>query len=94
MTVAGSEIPKDFMEVVMPQLLLKMILFDNSVIVASISWSTISHASVTGDNVLAIILPGAMFFIVGMFIVDRCQPELSECDFHPSKPWKTPYWGG
>ena len=58
---------------------------------ASISWSTISHASVTGDYILAIILLGAMFFIVGMFIVDRCQPELSERDFHPTKPWKTPY---
>lgn len=58
---------------------------------AGISWSTISHSNVTGDYVLAIILLGAMFFIVGMFIVDRCQPELSERDFHPTKLWKTPY---
>ena len=76
----------------MSQLLLKMIFYmTTGVIMASISWSTISHASVTGDYILAIILLGAMFFIVGMFIVDRCQPELSERDFHPTKPWKTPY---
>ena len=76
----------------MSQLLLKMIFYmTTGVIMANISWSTISHASVTGDYVLAIILLGAMFFIVGMFIVDRCQPELSERDFHPTKPWKTPY---
>ena len=73
----------------MSQLLLKMIFYmTTGVIMASISWSTISHASVTGDYILAIILLGAMFFIVGMFIVDRCQPELSERDFHPTKPLK------
>lgn len=76
----------------MSQLLLKVIFYmTTGVIMASISWSTISHARVTGDYVLAIILLGAMFFIVGMFIVDRCQPKLSERDFHPVKPWKTPY---
>jgi hypothetical protein len=68
-----------------------MFYMTTGVIMASISWSTISHARVTGDYVLAIILLSAMFFIVGMFIVDRCQPELSERDFHPTKPWKTPY---
>lgn len=78
--------------VAMSHLLLKMIFYmTTGVIMASISWSTISHSRVTGDYVLAIILLGAMFFIVGMFIVDRCQPKLSERDFHPTKPWKTPY---
>ena len=61
------------------------------VILASISWSTISHSRVTGDYALAVILLGAMFFIVGMFVVDRCRPELSERDFHPSKLWKMPH---
>ena len=76
----------------MPQLVLKMIFYlTTGVILASISWSTISHSRVTGDYVLAIILLGAMFFIVGMFIVDRCRPELSHRDLHPSKLWKMPY---
>ena len=76
----------------MSQLLLKMIFYmTTGAIMASISWSTISHARITGDYVLAVILLGAMFFIVGMFIVDRCRPELSERDFHPNKLWKIPY---
>ena len=76
----------------MSQLSLKMIFYmTTGVIMASVSWSMISHASVTGDYVLAIILLGAMFFVIWMFIVDRCQPELSERDSHPIKPWKTLY---
>ena len=76
----------------MSQLLLKTIFYMvTGVIMASISWSTISHSRVTGDYVLAVILLGAMFFIVGMFIVDRCRPELSERDFHPRKLWKMPH---
>ena len=39
------------------------------VILASISWSTISHSKVTGDYALTIILLGAMFFIVAMYAV-------------------------
>ena len=54
----------------MSQLLLKMIFYlTTGVILASISWSTISHSKVTGDYVLEIILLGAMFFIVAMYAV-------------------------
>ena len=61
------------------------------VLLASISWSTISHSAVTGDYLLSFILLGMMFYVVGQFFVDRLRPEVVPQDFHATRPWKTPY---
>ena len=69
-TATEYKLPKRLMGVAVSQLLLKMIFYLTAgVILASISWSTISHSRVTRDYALTIILLGAMFFIVGMFAV-------------------------
>ncbi len=61
------------------------------VLLASISWSTISHSAVTGDYVLSLLLLGMMFYVVGQFFVDRLRPEVAPQDFHDTRPWNTPY---
>ncbi|MCY4652309.1 MAG: hypothetical protein OXC95_04005 [Dehalococcoidia bacterium] len=61
------------------------------VLLASISWSTISHSAVTGDYLLSFILLGMMFYVVGQFFVDRLRPEVAPHDFHDTLPWKTPH---
>ena len=61
------------------------------VLLASISWSTISHSAVTGDYLLSFILLGMMFYVVGQFFVDRLRPEVALKDFHANRLWKTPY---
>lgn len=60
-------------------------------ILASISWGAINHSVVTGDYVLAVIVMGMMFFIVGKFFVDRWRPAHGPEAFHPNRPWKLPY---
>ena len=60
-------------------------------ILAAISWSSVEHSVVTGDYVLAVIVMGMMFFIVGKFFVDRWRPAHGPKDFHPSRLWKIPY---
>ena len=70
LTAIEYKIPKRLMGDAVSQLLLKMIFYlTTGVILASISWSTISHSRVTGDYVLGIILLGAMFFMVAMYAV-------------------------
>ncbi len=61
------------------------------VLLASISWSTISHSAVTGDYLLSFILLGMMFYVVGQFFVDRLRPEVAPHDFHDTRLWKTPH---
>ena len=61
------------------------------VLLASISWSTISHSAVTGDYLLSFILLAMMFYVVGQFFVDRLRPEVAPQDFHATRPWKTPH---
>ncbi len=61
------------------------------VLLASISWSTISHSAVTGDYLLSFILMGMMFYVVGQFFVDRLRPEVAPQDFHDTRLWNTPY---
>ena len=60
-------------------------------IIASITWSAIKHSAVTDDPVIAIVLLGMMFFIIGKFFVDRWRPEYNDNDFHPNKLWRMPY---
>lgn len=60
-------------------------------VLSSISWGTISHSAVTGDYVLAFILLGMMFYVVGKFFVDRWRPSDSPQDLHDTKPWKLPH---
>ena len=75
----------------MPQLLLKMTFYlVTGVLLASITWSTLSHSAVTSDYALSVILLGMMFYVAGKFFVDRWQPEHAPQDFHPTKLWKIP----
>lgn len=60
-------------------------------LLASISWSAISHSSVTEDYLLSFILLGVMFYVIGQFFVDRLRPEVAPQDFHPTRLWKTPH---
>ena len=60
------------------------------VLLSSITWSVISHSTVTGDYLLASVLLVMMFYVVGQFCVDRWRPETETDDFHDVKPWKTP----
>ncbi len=76
----------------MGPLFLRMIFYlVTGVLLASISWSTISHSAVTGDYLLSLLLLGMMFYVVGQFFVDRLRPEVAPQDFHDIRPWKTPY---
>ena len=61
------------------------------VILAAVSWSTISHSAVTGDYLLSLLLLGMMFYVVGQFFVDRLRPEDAPHDFHPTRIWKLPH---
>ena len=60
------------------------------ILLSSISWSAISHSAVTGDYILAFILLGMLFYVLGQFCVDRWRPEYGQQDFHPSRLWKLP----
>ena len=75
----------------MSQLVLKMTFYlVTGVLLASITWSTLSHSAVTGDYALSVILLGMMFYVAGKFFVDRWQPGHAPQDFHPTKLWKMP----
>lgn len=50
-------------------------------ILASISWGAIEHSVVTGDYILAVFVMGMMFFIIGKFFVDRCDPFTGQMPF-------------
>ena len=74
------------------QSLLKIIFYlVTGTLLASITWSTLSHSAVTGDYALSVVLLGMMFYVAGKFFVDRWQPELGHQDFHDTKLWKTPF---
>ena len=60
------------------------------VLLASITWGTLSHSAVTGDYALSVILLGMMFYVAGKFFVDRWQPVFADSDFHATKLWKIP----
>ena len=59
-------------------------------ILAFITWGSVEHSVVTGDHILAIIVMGMMFFIVGKFFVDRWRPVYGPDAFHPDRLWKMP----
>lgn len=76
----------------MTQISLKMTFYVIAgTVLASVSWGSINHSVVTGDYVLAVIVMGMMFFIVGKFFVDRWRPAHGPDAFHPDRPWKIPY---
>ena len=72
-------------------MLLRIIFYTiTGMLLALISWSTISHSAVTGDYVLSFVLLGMMFYVVGQFCIDRWQPEDHPQDFHPARLWRIP----
>ena len=54
-------------------------------LLASISWGSIEHSVVTGDDTLGIVVMGLMLFIIGKFFVDRWRPAYGPGAFHPDK---------
>ena len=60
------------------------------ILLASITWSSIEHSVVSGDDTLGIVVMGLMFFIIGKFFVDRWRPVYGADAFHPDRLWKIP----
>ena len=75
----------------MTEILPKLTFYTGSgIILASISWGSIKHSVVTGDDTLGIVVMAMMFFIVGKFFVDRWRPAYGPDAFHPDRLWKIP----
>ena len=86
----GSLFRKEYQILGQPILKLTFYLI-TGVVLSSITWSTLSHSSVTDDYVISIVLLAMMFYVAGQFCIDRWRPAADARDFHPTRLWKMPY---